>query len=210
MGLYRFDATTGERSPVVEGGEGSAIEAYTVSPDGTLFYTRCDKAETICRLLKRVLASGEETELHRAPYEEPFTVAISRDGQTLALVNRHSKKAGAERVVRVMPAAGGTPREVSRFTESTNAPTFLEFSADGKYLFMGRKTTPLEDPTSDLFRLPVEGGEPQDLGLKMLGFRGLSAHPDGKQFLFSSRGAEERSTEIWAIEDFLPEATAKP
>ena len=211
MGLYRFDTTTGERSLVVETAEGSSYEAYAVSPDGTaLFLSRCDDVEKACRLLKRDLTSGAEEEIFRGPQEEPFWIALSPDGQTLAFVNRHPKDAGAERIVRVVPVAGGTPREVRRFTHSTNAPIPLEFSADGEYLFLPREASLVEDPASSLIRLPVRGGEPQDLGLKMIGFRNLSAHPDGERILFSSRGAEEKSTEVWVIESFLPEATAKP
>jgi hypothetical protein len=181
-----------------------------VSPDGTaIFYPRRDVAEKVWGLLKRDLASGAETEIYRGPYGEPFSVALSPDGQTLAVVDRHPKDAGAERTIRIMPASGGTPREIFRFAPLTNAGIRPEFSADGKYLFLAWATTP-EDPTSSLVRLPVQGGEPQDLGLRMIGFKSLSAHPDGEQILFSSRGAEEKSTEVWVIEDFLPQAPANP
>jgi hypothetical protein len=44
----------------------------------------------------------------------------------------------------------------------------------------------------------------------MLRFSNLSAHPDGQRIVFASRGTEEKSTEIWAIEDFLPGASAQP
>jgi Tol biopolymer transport system component len=209
MGLYRFDAATGERSLLMEASEGQSFGSYAVSPDGkAIFYTSRGGAEKACRLLKRDLASGVEKEIFRGPYAEPFTAALSPDGRSLALLNRHPEDAGAERVVRVVPAAGGTAREVYRFAHPTNASIILEFSADGEYVFLPRKPTPLEGPTSNLFRLPVQGGEPEDLGLKMIGFRGLSAHPDGTQILFSSRGAEEKDTEVWVIEDFLPAAKA--
>ena len=155
MGLYRFDATTGDRSLVFEAGEGLSFEAYAVSPDGTaIFYARRDQAEKAYRLLRRDLASGVETEIYRGPYEEPFTIALSPDGRTLAFVSRHPEDAGAERGVRVVSAAGGAPREVYRFTHPTNASIHLEFSADGKSLFLPRRTIPLEDPTETLFRLP--------------------------------------------------------
>jgi Tol biopolymer transport system component len=214
MGLYRFDATTGERSLVMEKGEGSSIEDYAVSPDGkSIFYPRCEESEKACRLLKRDLASGVDTEIYRGPYEEPFTIALAQDGRTLALFSRHREDVNAERIIRVVATAGGTPREVSRgrFTYGTSGPiNALAFSADGRYLFLPRKTTPSEEPGWSLLRLPIEGGEPQELGLKMLRFSNLSAHPDGQRIVFASRGTEEKSTEIWAIEDFLPGASAQP
>ena len=209
MGLYRFDPATGERSLVMDAAEGSSFEAYAVSPDGAaIFCSRRDSTEKAHRLVKRSLADGVETEVYRGPLEEPFWIALSPDGQTLAFVNRHPKDAGAERIVRTLPVTGGTPREIGRFTVPTNGPIPLEFSADGKHLFLPMKTTPLEDPGVNLFRLPVEGGEPQDLGLRMMGFRRFSAHPDGEHIAFGSRGAEEKSTEIWVIENILP--VAKP
>lgn len=214
MGLYRFDVATGERSLVFEKGEDASIEDYAVSPDGrSIFYPRCEEAGKACRLLKRDLASGVETEIYRGPSEEPFTIALARDGETLALFSRRREDVSAERIIRVVATAGGTPREVSsgRFTFASNAPiNALAFSADGKYLFLPRKTIPSEEPGWSLLRLPIEGGEPEEIGLKMLRFSNLSAHPDGQRILFASRGTEEKSTEIWAIEDFLPGATAEP
>ncbi len=214
MGLYRFDATTGEKSLVMEKGEGSSIEDYAVSPDGKfIFYPRCEETVKACRLLKRDLASGVDMEIYRGPYEEPFTIALARDGETLALFSRHREDLSAERIIRIVATAGGTPREVShgRFTFASNAPiNALAFSADGKSLFLPRKTIPADEPGWSLLRLPIEGGEPQDLGLKMLRFSNLSVHPDGQRILFASRGTEQKSTEIWAIEGFLPGATAEP
>jgi len=209
-GLYHFDATTGERSLVMEQGEGSSVWSYAVSPDGTTIYiSRCDDAEKACRLLKRDFEDATETEIFRGPHEEPLTIALSPDGLTLAFLNRHPQKAGAERIVRAMPVSGGTPREVFRFTHPTNASIRPEFSADGKSLFLPRRKTPLEDPTETLFRLPISGGNPQDLGLTMVGLRHISAHPDGERILFSSSGAEEKDTEVWVIEDFLPRTAAR-
>jgi Tol biopolymer transport system component len=214
MGLYRFDTTTGERSLVFEKSEGASIEDYAVSPDGdAIFYPRCDEAEKACRLLRRDLASGVDTEIYRGPYEEPFTIALSPDGRTLALFSRHRADVNAERIIRVVATAGGTPREVSRgrFTYGSAGPiNAVAFSADGKYLFLPRKTTPSEEPGWSLLRLAIEGGEPQETGLKMLRFSNLSAHPDGQRILFASRGIEQKSTDIFAIEDFLPGATAEP
>jgi Tol biopolymer transport system component len=207
LGLYRFDATTGERSRVMEQGEGSTVWGYAVSPHGeALYLSRCDDEEEACRLLERDLESATETEIYRGPREEPLTIALSPDGGALAFVNRHPDKAGAERIVRVVPTAGGTARDIYRFSHPTNASVRVEFSADGKSLLLPRRKAPPGDLADSLFRLPISGGEPQDLGLTMVDLSHLSAHPDGERLLFSSRGAEKKNNEIWVMEDFLPGA----
>jgi Tol biopolymer transport system component len=213
FGLYRFDAATGERSLVMQVGEGSSIEDYEVSPDGkAIFYPCCEQAAKVCRLLKRDLASGEDTEVYRGPYEESFTIDLTPDGRTLALLCRQREDVNAERVIRVVAAAGGAPREVyhGHLVRGSNAPiNAFEFTADGRSLLVPRKTTPSDEPGWTLLSIPIDGGTPQDLGLKMLRFSNLSARPDGREIVFGSRGTEERNAEIWVIEDFLPATKAQ-
>lgn len=210
MGLYRFDVGNGERSLVIEEGEGSSVWDYAVSPEGTTLYlSRCDEGEDACRLLKRSLESDVETEVYRGPNREPLTVALSPDGQKLAFLNSVLSKAGAERILRVMPSDGGPPRDIYRFTHPTNAPIRLAFCADGNSVLLPSKKGPPEESKATLLRLPITGGDPQDLGLAMVDLGHPTAHPDGERILFSSRGAEERDTEIWVIEGFLTRTTAR-
>jgi Tol biopolymer transport system component len=209
MGLFEVDTSTGAFSPVVEAGKGVRFFAHAVAPDGTaLFYARCDEVDSSCRIMRWDLASGSETEIYRGPKERP-TIALAPDGQTLAFTTQPGGLA-RERVVRVLSVAGGAPREVYRFQHEVPQWITLEFSADGKSLLMPRKVTPSDDPYWTVFRVPLDGGEPQDLGLKMLYLDKLTAHPDGKRIAFSSRGVEPRYGEVWVIEDFLPRATGRP
>jgi len=53
-------------------------------------------------------------------------------------------------------------------------------------------------------RIPVEGGELQELGLEMMEFRHFSVHPDGQHIVFHSRGSSMRWPEVWVMENFLP------
>jgi Tol biopolymer transport system component len=210
IGIYQADLTTGEFSPVVETGEGSSLWAHAVSPDGTaLFYARCDEAEKACRILKRDLVTGAETEIYRGPEREAPTLAIAPNGKTLAFITRPQEPVNAERVVRVVPSSGGTPREIYRFRHLGLDWITLEFSADGKHVFMPRKASP-RDGTWTLLRLPVEGGEPQDLGLTMTDFVKMTAHPDRQEIAFSAKGLDHKKAELWVIENFLPEATGRP
>jgi Tol biopolymer transport system component len=56
----------------------------------------------------------------------------------------------------------------------------------------------------EFWRVAVEGGEPQNLGLKMEARApfGLSVHPDGTRIAFTA--GTERRTEVWVLKDFLP------
>jgi dipeptidyl aminopeptidase/acylaminoacyl peptidase len=204
-GIYRVDTAAGAFSPVVKAGEGSRFFAHAVAPDGeTLFYARCDDADKACRILKRELATGSETQIYRGPAEPP-TLALSLDGKTLAFITR-PRDPDSDRVVRVIPTTGGTPREVYRFRHFGSHWITLEFSADGQSLFVPRKLTPPEDPYWTLFRVPLGGGEAQDLEVKMVGLQKVAAHPGGERFLLDSRGLEPASNEVWVIENFLPGA----
>ncbi len=72
---------------------------------------------------------------------------------------------------------------------------------DGRHLLFskGRRQN------MELWRIPVDGGEPEKLGLAMvgLGLSGLSVHPDGKRIAFSAGGGAGPTVELWVIENFL-------
>ncbi|MEE8147795.1 MAG: hypothetical protein V3T24_09340, partial [Longimicrobiales bacterium] len=58
------------------------------------------------------------------------------------------------------------------------------------------------DGSTELWQLPVEGGEPQRLGLAMEGLRDVQFHPDGQRIAFTSARFK---VEVWALENFLPD-----
>ena len=210
-GVYRVDATSGAISPVVELGRGSTLWAHAASPDGkVLFYARCDDAEKACRILGRDLASRAETEVYRGPKDEPPTLALTPDGRMLAFMTRPRSSTNAERIVHVVPTAGGTPREIHRFRHLGSDWITLEFTADGSMVLMARKNSPPGEASWTLLGLPVAGGEPRDLGLTSAGFVKVAAHPDGDRIAFSCEGLEHKDAELWVMEDFLPKTAARP
>jgi Tol biopolymer transport system component len=208
MALHEVDTATGDFSPVVEAGEGTRFYGHAVAPDGAaLFYARCDDSEETCQILRRDLVSRSDAEIYGGP-KEPPAFALAPDGRTLTFTTR-PREPDSERIVRVVPATGGTPREVYRFPHVGQHWISLAYSADGESLFIPRKLTPLADPYWTVFRVPVNGGEPRDLGLKMVFFDKITAHPGGERIAFSSGGLEQKDGEVWVIEDFLPATTAR-
>ena len=120
-------------------------------------------------------------------------MAISPDGRQLAFSDPGNQ------VLKVMPAAGGEPREILRLKDPE---TFcwnagLAWTPDGHYILFGKQP-------DELWRIPAEGGEPQKLlAMDVLGH--ISIHPDGRRIAFT--GGKEES-EGWVMENFLPGFTA--
>ena len=52
-----------------------------------------------------------------------------------------------------------------------------------------------------LWRVPVVGGEPEDLGLEMEELREPVISPDGRHIAFTAGGIK---SEVWVMENFLP------
>ena len=87
------------------------------------------------------------------------------------------------------------------------------WTPDGRYLRVVRNRvgsgSPLWEPTGSrgtpaLWRISLEDGKAEKLGPTF--HRGpLSLHPDGRQVAFTCGG---RVSEVWAIENFLPELKA--
>jgi Tol biopolymer transport system component len=127
-------------------------------------------------------------------------LAISPDGQQLAFIG--CLKDGHS--LQIAPAAGGETREVIMLTQAgLTAKTGLAWTPDGRHLLFGK----WKDEATELWRIPVEGGEPENLGLAMGRIEHLSIHPDGRRIAFTGPGLG-RDAEIWAMENILPKSTA--
>ena len=187
----------------MQGKPKTAIIDAAWSRDGEqIFYLRFYRGRTAYTrtIVVRDLKTGKEKELSR----DASAFALSPDGQQLAF---HSDK-----VLQVMPAAGGKPREVLRGTASEWFPGGVgpAWTPDGHHIIVrkGESLYP-DDPEAserqlyEVWRVPVEGGEPEKLGLAMKPFHELSIHPDGRQIAFTQPGAR-RGSEVWAMENFLP------
>ena len=55
--------------------------------------------------------------------------------------------------------------------------------------------------TIELWRIPADGGQPQEVGLAMDRLRHLRVHPDGRRIAFT---AGRQTGEMWVMENFLP------
>ena len=71
----------------------------------------------------------------------------------------------------------------------------MAWSSDGRHVLFARR--------GELWRVPAEGGEPENLGYVMEGLRELRLHPDGARIAFTA-GTDKG--EVWVMENLLPAA----
>ena len=145
------------------------------------------------------IETRRETELKAG--ERFMAVAVSPDGKQLAYL---VKTPGPASYLAVVPASGGTPREV--FRDSVDGSRYtLAWTPDQRYLLFVRGSASGNGPNV-LWRVPVSGEAPERMGLSMTaaGIGSPQIHPDGKRIFFASNAGGPN--EVWALENFLAKA----
>jgi Tol biopolymer transport system component len=201
-GFYRIDAATGEATPIIERSGTEASSAgnpwyLDFSPDGkTLYYLAHLGTQSLKRILKRNMETGEEREIYRIPDSHRMCMRLSPDGRRLAGI--HWKRPLGVNTLFTLGPDGGEPRELLAIKEPEQLayPGFT-WSVDGRYLLFAVR----RGQQTELWRIPAEGGQPQNLGIRMEGIHTLSVHPDGRRIAF---GGGNIIREVWVLENFLP------
>ena len=200
QGVYRIDAQTGEVKPIVQMGPEATTSWADWSPDGkAIFYVSSDHASRRARLLMRNLETGQEKEIALGPaFGWAGSVLRSPDGWQLAF--RESLMGGLKVI-----SATGESRELLRFSQEEQEQGIqiggVTWMPDGRHLLFSKGLR----GNMELWRIPVDGGEPAKLGLAMvgLGLKGLSVHPDGQRIAFSAGGGVGPTSALWVMENFL-------
>jgi len=122
------------------------------------------------------------------------SVCFSPDGKLLAF------NKGWSPVLMVVPSDGGEAREVWRMKEKGEQISTIAWMPDGKELIFASYQLPYREK-DEMWKIGIEGGEPQKLGLSMERINWLSVHPAGNQIVFSSI---QRIKDVWMMENFLP------
>ncbi len=203
-GLYQIDAQTGNVRLLVRKSPGG-VRWHEWSPDGKkIFYNLYAPPEGTF-IMMRDLETGRDKVLYRG---RNTNVALSPDGRQLAFTTRHPATQSV--VLMVMPAAGGEPRELLSTQPPETIPLGrgIAWMPDGRHLLFlkVREVSGVGRTTTELWRVPAEGGQPRKLELAMQGLRALRFHPDGKRVVFTAGKGE---AEIWVLENFLPKPETK-
>ena len=196
-GIYRIDVQTGDILPIVNG---QANQAAWSSNGKMIFYVR-ELANKAFRILVRDFETNEEKELYQAAEQMRIShLTISPDGKQLAF--SLSGKTLLTRLM-IMPTAGGSPSELLQLKDPEAIPCgfhgAVEWIANGHQIVFVKRQ---KQGDMELWRIPVEGGEPQDLGITEGIIHGLRVHPDGKRVAFAGG---KFGNDVWVMENFLPE-----
>ena len=198
-GIYRVDVRTNKTTLIVSAkSEEDWVGLAVWTPDGkSLIYIQSIKGRNppVCVLLRN-LETGQEKELwHVGNWNSP--VAVSPDGQQVAILQWAPWEAWGHlrRILRVMPISGGETRDLIRFQKWANTGQgSLSWTPDGCYILFAKRC---QGSGPVIYRIPSEGGEPQELDLVTGTF---SLHPDGKRIVFTGPGL---GTELWVMDNFL-------
>jgi hypothetical protein len=82
----------------------------------------------------------------------------------------------------------------------------LAWSPDQRHLFFVRPEGDTGDGSKSVWRVPLAGGEAENIGISMNRIRGLRMHPDGRRIAFDS--VVDPLSEVWVLENFLPKPRA--
>lgn len=197
FGPFRIDVESGRFSPADFLAKPMEVSPAWSSDRNTLFYAQWGPSK-VNSIVARDLADGKEHVLHSV--KEPAVylgdVVLSPDGTSLAFAATDPTDGAL--VLRVMPVAGGDAREVWR--TKLAFPVSVAWALDGTGLVSVSRPRS-GDPASELWLVPVEGGEPRKVDLAATGMREVRVHPDGRHVAFTA-GADR--SEVWVLENFLP------
>jgi Tol biopolymer transport system component len=199
-GQFRINVQTGE-SKLVELFLVAGVGGAAWSRDGrTMFFQRWG-AEKTSAIIARDVATGQEREVHSlaGPSVYVSSPIVSPDGQHVAMVV--NDVGSRSKVVVVVSLAGGEARDVLRSGQMV-WPWSTAWAPDSRGVLFVKQPNP-DNPKTELWLVPVQGGEPRKLDLGAPDMRELCVHPDGRRIAFTSGG--DRS-EVWVMENFLPGA----
>ncbi len=194
--LIRIDVQTGQVTSLMPF-PAMNWQGFDFSHDGnSIFYSNG------ARFVSRDVRSGQETQIVQKP--GLFAGVVSPDGQRLLIATSDGKR----QVLLVMPAAGGQAREVASVDgeQEVPFPGSPSWTPDGKSVVYLKRVKKQKGPW-ELWRVAAEGGEPQRLGLTIVGGTviELRLHPDGRRVAISDVKVD---LEVWVMENFLPKAGA--
>jgi len=202
---YRVDVQTGKATLILQREGGAGTFWPGLSPDGkTIFFTvfRYAGSED-CFLLSYQIEKKQEKELYRIGPERRVRqrLLVSPNGQQVAFVD-HEPPYPPTSVVKIVPTQGGEARELLRNPRTAgwfiNGSSSLQWSPDGRYLFI----ITWQGDSGKLLRIPVTGGQIQELGLIANRPLSLTISPDGNRIAYGAL-SQASEYEIWVMENFL-------
>jgi Tol biopolymer transport system component len=210
-GIYQTDVQNGDLSLVLPLNQ-RRIWYPAWSPDGKTLYFSQRSSDGKMALMQRDLASGSEKELIRAV--TAVSDGVSPDGQYIAasIVDVPSRSriklliplAGGERRELMRVPAGVEPGELGNYGKGT-AVMCAQWAPDSRS-FLTFKRFNDEKRNNEVWRVPLDGGAPVKLDLKLDKCFGLS--PDRRRIaIVVDEKGPPQGEEVWVLENFLSPTT---
>jgi Tol biopolymer transport system component len=202
LGFYRVDVASGNAELLHQTASSNPVSTRPdLSPDGkTIFYL-----ETPTQPVRFDIDSRHTTKL--TPVGSRVALAVSPDGRQIAYLGMGKGDVVLAALV-VAPSTGGQPRAVADFSDKNSTPRDrddglgLAWSPDQRHLFFVRPEGDTGDGSKAVWRVPLTGGEAENIGISMNRIRALRMHPDGRRIAFDS--VVDPLSEVWVLENFLP------
>ncbi len=195
-GLCIVDAQTGKITAMVPNGYWGSW-----SPDGkTIFYAKNDVSTKSRPLVARDLKSGEDKVLVSGFVG--FGAAVSPDGGQIAFTSISGENYVFSTLY-VLSLKEDKRREIFKLKNPEDFGP-IAWSPDGSRLLFVRRN--FKENKFEIWQIPVEGGQPQNLRLSTTAVSPISIHPDGKRIAYSFG---QPKAEIWVMENFLPKTKEK-
>lgn len=204
-GFFRLDVDSGNEELLQRFVD--AVDCYNLAPDGkALLFADRSGGPATGRLVRFALDTRKETELNKGQWT--LSVSVSPDSRQVAYLR--AEPTGPVTHLMVMPAEGGEAREVFQDPKWDGNARFngLSWTPDQKFLIFVRDGGTPQNPQQTLWRVPVSGGQPEELGISVKGrIDSPQVLPDKKRILYSA--IETNPSEVWALENYLPKAAGK-
>jgi Tol biopolymer transport system component len=197
-GQFRINVQSGASEPVqlfrVAGMGGAAW-----TRDGTTMFFQRWGADQGSAIVARDVATGQEREVHNLTKPSVYVSSpnVSPDDRHVAVAVNEFDENRSKAVI-VVSLAGGEARTLVRDSRLPWPPS-IAWTPDSRGVIFVKQPSPVGTKT-ELWVVPLQGGEPRKLDLAAPGIRELAVHPDGRRIAFTSGG--DRS-EVWVMENFL-------
>jgi dipeptidyl aminopeptidase/acylaminoacyl peptidase len=171
----------------VDGLQGKLNSQVVWDQSGNTLFVRSPSSSEETTIVRFDRLDRTSLEIYRGPWS-PVGLDISPDGRWLAFWRKESS-------LTILPTEGGEPRQILETDEVNGSNCFVRWSPDGGSLLFPKRR-------SELWKVDVETGRQQPLGLDTRELLDVSIHPEGERIAFT---VKQSGFQVWAMEDFLPE-----
>jgi len=204
-GIYHINLETGKAVCVLRQGEDISVSyAAGWRDEKNFLYGRADEKNNRGEICVRNLDNGNEKVLFSISPTARGALAVSPDRRWVSATESH--KSG-EKALRIISTDSGEVRRLIKFSQEQQFYLIRhDWSADSKYVFYTRRVETQGSYKFELWRIAVDGGQPQKTDFEMPGsIDNISAHPDGEQLAFENMAPMSASSaEVWVMESFMP------